>query len=246
MRIAVLSDVHGNRVALEAVVEHLRRANPDVVVNLGDLVSGPFDPAGCADLLMSLGHETIAGNHERQLLESGTGASDAFARPRLTEAHFKWIAGLPATLTLADGEVFACHGSPAGGDLEYMLEDVRSGRATLAPEDAILGKLSGIGDARVVLCGHTHIPRVAYVRDVLIVNPGSVGMPAYSDDMPVAHVIESGAPHARYALLEKLSSGWSVDLRAVPYDFGVAARQAEQAGRYEVAYSLRTGRMPAE
>ncbi len=84
MRIAVLSDVHGNRAALDAVVAHLRKTGPDLIVNLGDLVSGPFDPGGCGDLLMSLGHETIAGNHERQLLEGGVGFSDAFARSRLT------------------------------------------------------------------------------------------------------------------------------------------------------------------
>ncbi|NTI65906.1 metallophosphoesterase family protein (plasmid) [Agrobacterium tumefaciens] len=245
MRIAVLSDVHGNRIALDAVAAHLRKAAPDVVVNLGDLVSGPFDPAGCADLLMSLGYETIAGNHERQLLEGGAGFSDAFARSRLTNAHLDWIAKLPTTLTLAGGEVFACHGSPAGGDLEYLLENVASGRAALDTEEAILPRLAGIGDARVVLCGHTHIPRVAYVGGILVVNPGSVGMPAYRDDTPVPHVMESGAPHARYALIEKLPSGWAVELRAVPFDFEVAARQAEAADRHAVAYSLRTGRMPA-
>lgn len=70
-------------------------------------------------------------------------------------------------------------------------------------------------------------------------------MPAYRDDTPVPHVMESGAPHARYALIEKLPSGWAVELRAVPFDFEVAARQAEAADRHAVAYSLRTGRMPA-
>lgn len=244
MRIAVLSDIHGNRVALDAVVEQLRKSDPDMVVNLGDLLSGPFDPAGCADLLMSLNYETIAGNHERQLLEGGAGASDAFTRPRLSDAHLKWIAELPRTLTLANGEVFACHGSPAGGDLEYLLEDIQTGRATLDSVEAITPRLAGIKDARVVLCGHTHIPRIAYVRDVLVVNPGSVGMPAYSDDVPVAHVMDSGAPHARYALIEKLSSGWAVELHAVPFDFELAASQAENAGRSEVAYSFRNGRMP--
>ena len=193
---------------------------------------------------MSLGYETIAGNHERQLLEGGAGFSDAFARPRLTTAHFDWIAALPATLDLADGEIFACHGSPAGGDLEYLLEDVSSGGPALDKEEAILPRLAGIGKARVVLCGHTHIPRVAYVGGVMVVNPGSVGMPAYRDDKPVPHVMESGAPHARYALLEKLAAGWSVELHAVPFDFELAARQAEEAGRHAVAHSLRTGRLP--
>ena len=67
---------------------------------------------------------------------------------------------------LAEDEVFACHGSPAGGDLDYLLEDVRSGRAVLAPADAIRPRLAGIGSARLVLCGHTHMQRVVQVGAV--------------------------------------------------------------------------------
>ncbi len=198
MRIAALADAHGNLLALEAVLADLRTQAPDLVVNLGDLVSGPFDPAGSADAQIALGCPTLAGNHERQLLEGDDASpSDAVARPRLSPAHLDWIAGLPKTLQLADGEVFACHGSPAGGDLEYLLEDVSSCRPVLAPDDAIRPRLEGIGPARLVLCGHTHMPRLAQLGGVLVVNPGSVGMPAYTDDNPMPHAIESGTPHAR-------------------------------------------------
>lgn len=244
MRIAAIADVHGNALALEAVVAHIRASAPDLIVNLGDLVSGPFDPACSADMQIALDCPTIAGNHERQLLAGDTGFSDAFARPLLTSAHLDWIASLPGTLELAGGEVFACHGSPAGGDLEYLLEDVSSGRPMLDTADAIDTRLAGIGKASLVLCAHTHIPRIATSGSVLVVNPGSVGMPGYRDTTPVAHVMEAGTPHARYALVDRRAGGWAVELRAVPYDFEAAARQAEQAGRDAVAYSVRTGRMP--
>jgi predicted phosphodiesterase len=244
MRIAAIADVHGNLIALEAVMAHLRAASPDVIVNLGDLVSGPFDPAGSADAQMSFDCHTIAGNHERQVLEGATGFSDAFARSRLSKAHLDWMADLPKALKLADGQVFACHGSPAGGDLEYLLEDVSTGRPIMDTEESIRPRLAGIENAQVVLCGHTHIARIVHIDGTLIVNPGSVGMPGYRDVTPVPHVMEAGAPHARYALLEKFSSGWAAELRAVPYAFEAAARQAEDAGRDAVAYSLRTGRMP--
>ncbi|PWW03346.1 putative phosphodiesterase [Hoeflea marina] len=244
MRIAVIADTHGNRIALDAVLRHLGAAAPDLIVNLGDLVSGPFDPAGSADVQMGLDCATIAGNHERQLIEGGTGFSDVFARPRLSEAHMDWIKSLPATLRLAEGEVFACHGSPAGGDLEYLLEDVTSGRPMVDSEQAILRRLAGSGEARLVLCGHTHTPRIVSVGGILVVNPGSVGMPGYRDTLPVPHVMETGAPHARYAIVERLAEGWAAELRAVPYDFEAAARQAEAAGREAVAHSIRTGRMP--
>lgn len=181
MKIGVIADAHGNLAALEAVRDAITAAAPDLVVNLGDLVSGPFDPAGRAELQMRSGYLTIAGNHERQLQDDSQGAFDVLARPILTQEHWTWIEGLPATLSLCNGDVFACHGSPAGGDLEYLLEDVTSVRATLDADAAIRPRLNGIGSASLVLCGHTHTPRMVAVDDVLIVNPGSVGMPCYRD-----------------------------------------------------------------
>ena len=244
MRIAVLADAHGNLLALEAVLADLRGQAPDLVVNLGDLFTGPFDPMGSADAQIALGCPTLAGNHERNLLEGDdTSSSVAFARPRLSAAHLDWIKGLPGTLQVMNGEVFACHGSPAGGDLDYLLEDVESGRPTLACEDAIRPRLAGIGPARLVLCGHTHMPRVVQVGDVLVVNPGSIGMPAYTDDNPVPHAIETGAPHARYAVVTRGPGGlWSAELCAVAYDWDRAAQQAQANGKPAVAHSTATGR----
>ena len=125
MRIAVIADVHGNLIALEAALVHLRDVAPDLVVNLGDLVSGPFDPRGSAEAQMALACPTVAGNHEREVLDGGTGAFDAFARLFLSTSHLDWMRDLPSTLSLVGGEVFACHGRPRGGDLEYLLEDVQ-------------------------------------------------------------------------------------------------------------------------
>ncbi|SCB49464.1 metallophosphoesterase family protein [Rhizobium multihospitium] len=241
MRIAAISDVHGNRIALEAVAKSIRELDPDIVISLGDLVSGPFDPAGSADLHISLGYETIAGNHERQIIEGGTGLSDSYARQCLSQSHKAWIEGLPKTATFDDGLVFACHGSPTGGDNDYLLEDVSSGRPVLNSKQVILDKLNGIGNAEVVLCGHSHIPRIVYVGGVLVVNPGSIGMPGYRSEKPISHVVEVGAPHARFAFLEKTRSGWSAELRSIPYDFELAALQAEAVDRPAVAHLIRNG-----
>lgn len=241
MRIAIIADVHGNLIALEAVLANLREAKPDLIVNLGDLVSGPFNPAGSADAQIALACPTLAGNHERQLLEGGTGSSDAIARPLLSEAHLDWINSLPRTLSLLDGRVFACHGSPHGGDLEYLLEDVSTGRARLDTVDAIKPRLEGIGSAQVVLCGHTHMPRVVSVKGLLVVNPGSVGLPSYSDTKPVPHIIETGTPHARYAMIDYCDGAWAAELRAIPYNYEAAAQQAERHGRHQTAHAIRTG-----
>lgn len=244
MRIAVLADAHGNLLALQAMLADLHTASPDLVVNLGDLATGPFDPAGSADAQVALGCPTVAGNHERNLLEGDDKSSSvAFARPFLSAAHLRWIASLPVTLRLADGDVFACHGSPAGGDLDYLLEDVSTGRPVLASDDAIRPRVHGIGPATLVLCGHTHMPRVVQFGRVLIVNPGSIGMPAYTDDGAVPHAIETGAPHARYAVVTRGPGGiWSAELRAVAYDWDRAAQQAATNGRSKVARWTATGR----
>ncbi|MBL6458838.1 metallophosphoesterase family protein [Belnapia sp. T6] len=249
MRIAVLADAHGNLLALEAVLADLRKQAPDLLVNLGDLCTGAFDPAGSADMQMALGCPTIAGNHERNLVEGDdTSSSVAFARPRLSARHLEWIKSLPATLRLLDVDVLACHGSPAGGDLDYLLEDVSCGRAVLASEDAIKPRLEGAGLARLILCGHTHVPRAVQMggedgRHVLVVNPGSIGMPAYTDDSPVPHAIETGAPHARYAVVTRGAGGtWSVELRAVAYDWDRAAEQARANGSPNLARMTATGR----
>ena len=76
-----------------------------------------------------------------------------------------------------------------------------------------------------------------------LVNPGSVGLQAFDDDHPHAHRAETGSPHARWALVERAGSGWRVQLRATPYDFEAAARQADLNGRGDWADALRTGRV---
>src|SRR5436853_7069547 len=103
MRIAVVSDIHGNLPALEAVLEDIAHAVVDLTVNLGDLLSGPLWVAETADRLMSLELPTIAGNHERQLLTlplERMGASDAFAATQLDERRRAWPAWLPTSLRL--------------------------------------------------------------------------------------------------------------------------------------------------
>lgn len=253
MRIAVVSDIHGNLPALEAVLAEVARLGADVVVNLGDIVSGPLWPAETAARLMALSLPTIRGNHERQLstLPAGRlGAADAFALAQLQPGQRDWLAALPATLQL-DAEVFCCHGTPES-DLQYFLETVEGAysgsqqpgiRAATTDEAAERAGAAQRGvDQGVILCGHTHLPRVLQLADGrLIVNPGSVGLQAYDDDHPLPHVVENRSPHARYALLTRRPAGWQVELRALPYDTEAAARRAETNGRGDWADALRSG-----
>ena len=249
MRLAVLSDIHGNLHALDAVLADIASSGADLAVNLGDILSGPLWIAETAERLMALDLPTIRGNHERQVLApdvAAMGASDAFAAGRLQPRHRAWLQALPATLQLTD-EVFCCHGTP-GSDLVYFLESVDpSGLRPATPAEAA----ARAGEAQrgvpngLILCGHTHVPRALRLADGrLVVNPGSIGLQAYDDDRPHPHVVENGSPHARYALLTRRPAGWQVELRAVPYDPEPAARLAERHGRPDWAFALRTGFMP--
>ncbi len=256
MKLAVISDIHGNLLALRAVLADMTRQGVDEIVNLGDILSGPLQPAETADLLMEQNFPTIRGNHERQLLalldcpdrQFDPATSDGYTAGCLSPAHRAWLQALPVSLALSD-EVLLCHGTP-GNDLQYWLETVVPGfaqgegpgvrAATQAEVAARMGKVSH----SLVLCGHTHVPQLVQCGDTLIVNPGSVGLPAYADADPYPHVIETGTPHARYALLEKSGHGWHVDLRAVPYDHMAQAHVAASRQRPDWAHALATGCMP--
>ncbi|HEX2552736.1 MAG TPA: metallophosphoesterase family protein [Microvirga sp.] len=249
MRIAVLADIHGNVLALEAVLANLaRRGGADAVVDLGDCVSGPLWPRDTMERLEALGARTVRGNHDRQVATldpAAMGPSDRVAHAALSPEQRARLGALPPTLTVAPG-ILACHATPAR-DETYLVETVSGGRLLRDRPEAIARRLGDVGPARLVLCGHSH--RTELVRlpgGVLIVNPGSVGGPGYADPAEPAHVSEAGSPHARYAVLD-IPNGTAgepvVTFLAVPYDNEAAARRAEAHGRPDWAMALRTGFM---
>jgi predicted phosphodiesterase len=264
-RIAIVSDIHGNLPALEAVWAEVERAAPGLVVNLGDIASGPLWPLETVRWLMARATaeparwRTIAGNHERQALAADIarmGASDAYAARALGAPERAWLAALPGTLWLAD-DVLLCHGTP-DSDLTYFMETVTPGfgvdgqrgvRAASVAELSARAAGTPAGDVRsalsaaLILCGHTHVPRVMAVPGgPTVVNPGSVGVPAYDDAHPHPHFIENGSPDARWALVERDRRGaWHVQLRTTAYDWAAAAGQAQSNGRSDWADALATG-----
>lgn len=258
MKFAVLSDIHGNLPALEAVIADAQAQGAEAFVNLGDIVSGPLWPAETAQRLMPLGWPTLAGNHERQVLTQSLdemSATDRHTAPRLSAAQREWLASPPPTLRWQP-DVLLCHGTPTS-DLHYLMETVTpdfepgvSNGLRGATRDELLERL---GDAMLgvphalVLCGHTHVPHCVRLPDGrTLLNPGSVGLPAYDDAHPHVHFVENGSPQARYGLVtRKAGGGWIVKLRRVDYDAEAAARQAERHDRPDWAIALRTGRMAA-
>jgi predicted phosphodiesterase len=125
MRIAILADIHGNVLALEAVLADLKHRKVDQFVNLGDCVSGPLWPRETAELLRQLNWPTVRGNHDRWVTDwspENHYPSDAFAFQALDSSQRAWLQALPPTRDLGNG-VFACHGRP-DDDNAYLLENV--------------------------------------------------------------------------------------------------------------------------
>jgi len=216
----------------------------DQIVNLGDSLSGPLLPLETAQYLMAEAWVSLAGNHERQLLTHGPGrrsASDDYAYSQLTSAELAWLQSLEPVHRLSS-DVFLCHGTPSS-DVEYLLETVEQGGVRSATAAEVTQRL-GSETSAVIACGHTHIPRsVRSATRQLLVNPGSVGLPAYDDVHPIPHKIETGSPDARYSIIEKTEAGWTVSLLSVPYNHKAMAELARRNGRPDWAWALQTGYM---
>ena len=211
---AVISDVHGNAPALEAVLREVEALSPDVLVNLGCLTYGP-QPREVVALLrrVSVPVLSVRGNGDRAVLEMADDGraprderaafvrdahdADSLAMLRTTSAtHELDVAGL--------GRVVFCHGSPRS-DIELITPETDPDRLRASLADH---------PCDVVVTGHTHLQFRRQLPEVLNVGAGSVGLP-YHD----------GPPGARWALL-----GPEVELQVTAYELGAAVDAAEQIG----------------
>lgn len=243
MRIAAISDIHGNIAALRAVLSDIDRRGVTKIVNLGDVLSGPFDAGATADLLMSLDLPTVRGNHDRALYDQAKAKMDlweSWVVDALNSDHIDWLRSFPPTLEV-DG-LFLCHATPEKDDenwLDFRGPDDRLIARDLPVVEARLGDIS----APLILCGHTHTPRsVRLPNGQRIVNTGAVGCPAYFDTRcDPAFVHQTGSPDARYAIVECIDGHWHADLVAVPYDPSEMIALAKAKGADSWARAIRTG-----
>ena len=244
MRVALISDIHGNLWALDAVLADIERHGVDEIWNLGDILSGPLLPAETADRLIALDLLTIRGNHERQLLacaeRPGT-PSDQYAFEHTTPRHHDWLRDLPATARPRPG-ILLCHGTP-DDDLSPLAEtQVPGGGLRLATAAECRVRIPDTS-LRLVACGHTHLPRVVRVDDTcVVVNPGSVGLQAYDEQIDgQTYYRDNGTPLASYAIVDDHAGPWHVTLLRIPYDHTAAASLAATNARPDWAHALRTG-----
>lgn len=217
MILGVLSDVHGNRPALEAVLADL--GTVDALVCCGDLVGYYPDVAWVVDRVRALGALAVRGNHELMLAgarpvppERAGYYRTAEAREALSPEQRAWLAALPAARTLGEGgaRVEVRHASPWDEET-YLYPDSDLGRVVL-PEGSFL------------LLGHTHHPMLRRAGGGAVANPGSVGQPRDFD------------PRAAWARLDTATGRW--EQRRVPYDHRAYQRRLEALGLHPLAVAL--------
>ena len=244
MRLAVLSDIHGNALALEAVLEDMKRQGTiDRVIVAGDF----FAPGPATHLILSLLQQSphssyLRGNADRYLLEktyttvySSQGWQGSlrsafhWTAERLGKSEVRFLEALPFSQVVGDQpwQLLAVHGSP------------RSDEEGLTPKSlgAIFTELSINSRVQLITCGHTHVPMDEVINGVRVVNTGSVGLPF------------DGDPRACYALISNLKANHprdvQVDLRRVSYNIDSAIQQLRHLNHPAAdltAYNLRHGR----
>lgn len=211
MRIAALYDIHGNLPALEAVLGEVRALAPDLVIIGGDVVPGPM-PSACLSLLRSVSLPTrfLMGNGDREVLHARGGTVSAiipeafrevirWSAEALTDEDAEFMRGWPKSVRLDTGEpagaVLFCHATPESDTPIFTRE---------TPADRLVPLFEGV-DARLVVCGHTHMQFDRMVGSRRVVNAGSVGMPF-------------GPPGAYWLVVDGLPR-----LEFTPYDLQAAA-----------------------
>jgi putative phosphoesterase len=238
MKIAVFTDVHGNRFALEAVLADIASHNPDLILNLGDMVLGGADPVGALKLQLECGALMVRGNADEEVanprpdLEPAIGKLANWLHDLFSKQDLKTLEQLPTMLEVANGEILACHGNLETPWDFLMLRDDPQSFTDYATPEQLISRIQNYSNAKVVLCGHSHRARNVTANGVQFVNVGSVSRQP------------DGDPRARWTLLTRDESTWQIDHKFTPYDVEAAANWALEFAPDGIleAQKLRTGR----
>jgi putative phosphoesterase len=227
MRIAIVSDIHGNVRGLDACLADLaEQGGADTIVGAGDFcMDGPRSKE-VLERLREIGARCIHGNTDRYVADDPARYDDETAHDirwqqrQIGEDGVAWLRSLPDTLAFGDpaNELLVCHANPHN-DEEHVWPDA---------SDEQLERLFGDVRATTVAFGHLHLPYVRMWRGKLLVDVASAGLPKDGDE------------RVNYAILTERSGGWEVKLRRVPFDVDKVARELEQSGIPELKKRLKT------
>jgi putative phosphoesterase len=235
MRVAVISDMHGNDFAFEAVEADIQSQKIDQIVCLGDAVQGGPQPAAVVQRLRRLNCPVVMGNADAWLI-SGKETADEGIPPKrlkkmgeirlwslsqLTEDDVDFIASFQPTVTIKlqdDLDLLCFHGSPTSFD-DVILP--------AAPEEEFQKFLGSYAD-HFLTGGHTHAQQIRRNGNLFFFNPGSVGFP-YSHYQPDGQF--HADPWAEYAILTVENGQTSLEFRRIPFDAKELIRIYHESGR---------------
>jgi putative phosphoesterase len=219
MRIAVLSDIHGNLLALDACLADLEsQGSADAIVVAGDLCLGGPKPKKVLQRLEEIGASCVRGNTDRYLSEDSSAekrsqleaAQISWTRREIGERWAAWLKDLPFALRIGEdnNQLLIVHANPVTDD-EHLWPDA---------DDTVLRRLIGKEKATTIAFGHLHLPYVRVWRGKLLADVASAGLP------------KDGDPRAAYAILTERDGGWQVKHRRVAFDVKKVATQLADCG----------------
>lgn len=217
-RIALISDIHGNAIALRHALRAIEEHGTDEIVCLGDVATLGFAPAEVVEMLQDLKCPCIRGNHDDYVLDakladdhSGSALISAaidWCRDQLSSEQVEFIAGFRSGLDLPlgpSGTLKLYHGSPSSNTVNLFADT----------PDADLDRELGPERGVVMAGGHTHIQMLRKHHGTLVVNPGSIGAPFREYPVGKPPVI---LPHAEFAIVEVRDTEISVSLHRAQLD----------------------------
>lgn len=236
MRVALISDLHGNTVAMEAALDGIADFGVDEIICLGDIAANGPDPSGAIDRLVDIGAMSVMGNTDAGMVEVPAWWHDpssmgipldghpgieigVWCAEQISSAERGYLAGLPLTveLELSSMRLLGFHGSPRSFD------DLVT---STTPEPEIAEIVSGTSH-ELLAGGHTHVPMVRRIDGRTWINPGSVGLPftgyGYAGSVSIL-------PRASYAIIEALGSAVSIHLHEAPIDLIRLEREVRTSG----------------
>lgn len=243
-KVAVISDVHGNLLALESVLEDIYKNNIRTIINLGDNIYGPLWPEETSLLLRKHDIIHVLGNEDEILFNQfPKNPTCQFVLNQISIETLTWIKSIPM-IYRKENSFVAFHGTAASNH-DYLIEKVtgiKENEILIKSDEELKAELESIPE-NLILCGHSHAPNIIRLANgKQIANPGSVGLPAYDDDTPSYHRIQNYSPYARYMILETNGTDFNYELRILNYDYDTAANLAKKNKRNDWAHWLLTGR----
>ncbi len=242
-KIALISDIHGNTWALKEIIKDIKSKGIETILNLGDSLYGPLDPRGTFKLLIENNVQSLSGSGDREILENLNSLSQnktmEYVKSQLDNEIIVWLASLP--FEIIHNNMYCCHASP-DCDSTYLLEDLKPEYIAIKEAQEIDEILKDI-QQEIIACGHSHVSRIIKTSNKLVINPGSVGLPAYDDELPIPHKMENFNPHANYTILTLSEEPIKIENVSIAYDYEPAANVAEKNERKDWAKWIRTGRV---